>query len=137
MFNLRRLSELLRNLPPQKFDMKNWSHGIKCCDVHECGTKACIGGWSTLVFEDLKLTVTTIGHDHTSLTYTDPDGMHYDEYDAVATVWGISFQEAHDLCSPNIQYNAPTAAADQLDKLIEKYFIGTGDAGYHDVRHQN
>ncbi len=132
MFNLRRLSELLRNLPPEKFDMKHWSHGSRCGDVHECGTRACIGGWSTLVFEDLKLEVSP-GHGHAGLVYTDLRGLHYDEYEAIVAAWGIGFNEAHALCGANILYNSPIDAADSLDELIEKYFIGKGDAGYHDV----
>ncbi len=109
--------------------MKNWTNGIECCDVHACGTKACIGGWSTLVFEDLNLTPSSPGHDHTSLTYTNPGGMHYDEYDAIPAVSGITFEEAHALFGPSNRYT-PTDAANELDKLIEKYFIGKGDTGY-------
>lgn len=129
MFNLRRLSELLRNLPPEKFDMKHWSYGSACGDIHECGTKACIAGWSTVVFDDLKLEVTP-GCSHTALVHTDTRGLHYDEYEAIVASWGISYTEAQNLCSSNLLYNSPTDAADGLDELIEKYFIEKGDTGY-------
>ena len=113
--------------------MSHWSHGAQCGDVHECGTRACIAGWSTTVFEDLKLAVTP-GCSHTGLVHTDTRGLHYDEYEAIVAVWGIGFNEAHALCSPSRRYNSPSDAADSLDELIEKYFIGVGDAGYHHVR---
>lgn len=128
MFKLRRLSELLRTLPDEKLFMSYWSQGPACCDLNNCGTRACVAGWSTMFFEDLKLI--EVGSDHTKLECRDHDDILHIEYDAIAQAWGISINEVMQLCSANILYDSPSDAADELDKLIEKYFIGEGDKGY-------
>jgi len=128
MFKLRRLSELLRNLPDKKFYMSYWSQGPKCCDLNDCGTRACVAGWSTVFFEDLKLIERE--DNITYLEYRNPSGEVSKEYRAIIQAWGISDDEAIELCSASIQYDSPSAAADELDKLIEKYFVGEGDEEY-------
>ncbi len=138
MFGLRRLSQLLRELPPEKFDMKYWSQNISGdpADLHACGTAGCIGGWSTLFFDCLSISRPSSISSHTDLHCN--GGSCWDTgYQAVATAWGVSKTEAEAICCSTRVYETPADAADVIDALIEKYFIGQGEAGYHDVRHQN
>ena len=64
------------------------------------------------------------------MRYHDTDGRMHKEYDAVVHAWGISRSETEALCCTTVHYDSPKHAADELDKLIEKYFIEKGDMGY-------
>lgn len=123
MFGLRRLSQLLRSLPPEKFNMKRWFSGNNGnnIDLHACGTSGCIGGWSTLFFDDLNLVATSTTH--ADLLYQDPDHSCKRGFGAVAAAWGVTFNEAENLCHSTRIYDSPAHAADAVDELIEKYFI--------------
>lgn len=134
MFGLRRLVQHLRSLPDDKFNMPCWSQGKKPLDLNDCGTRACVGGWSTLFFDDLKLVRRSVAAFSTTtcdLEYQrECDDYPSEGYMAVAEAWGVSEDEATRLCSATKTYDSPRAAANEIDKLIEKYFIGKGDHSY-------
>ncbi len=132
MFGLRRLSQLLRELPPEKFDMTHWSKNRDGdpADLHACGTSGCIGGWSTLFFDGLRILRATNISSHTDLICNAGSGESGCGYGAVALAWGVHHTEAEVICSSTRVYESPSDAADAIDELIEKYFIGEGNNGY-------
>lgn len=133
MFNLRRLAQHLRILPDINLHMPCWSRGHKPLDLNDCGTRACVAGWSTLFFDGLNLvrrSAAIFPNTTCDLEYQRQYHHTREGYDAVAEAWGVSEDEATELCSAGRRYDSPSAAANELDKLIERYFIGKGDRGY-------
>lgn len=124
MFGLRRLSQLFRELPPEKFDMSHWSANSDGDpeDLHACGTAGCIGGWSTLFFDCLSISRPSSITSYTDLSCSVGDCMQ-SGYSAVALAWGVSKTEAEVICCSNRVYESPSHAADAIDELVEKYFI--------------
>lgn len=123
MFGLRRLSQCLREMSPEKFDMSHWSAN-QCgdpADLHACGTAGCIGGWSTLFFDCLHISRPSDISSHTDLFCN--VGGRYSGYGAVALAWGVSKTEAEVICCSTRVYESPADAADVIDALVEKYFI--------------
>ncbi len=137
MFGLRRLSQLLRELPPEKFNMKHWSSNMNGdpTNLHACGTAGCIAGWSTLFFDSLHISRTSdiatntelicsVGLVETMEGENDHDSdCEESGYKAAALAWGVSKTEAEAICSSTRVYDSPSDAADVIDALIEKYFI--------------
>lgn len=124
MFGLRRLSQCLRELPPEKFNMQHWSANSDGDpeDLHACGTAGCIGGWSTLFFDCLSISRPSHITSHTDLDYNDGHCC-VSGYSAIARAWGVSKIEAEYICCSNRVYESPSHAADAIDELVEKYFI--------------
>lgn len=124
MFGLRRLSAFLRELPPEKFDMRHWSANSDGdpTDLHACGTAGCIGGWSTLFFDGLRISRPSTFANWTDLLYN-VDDCRKSGYSAIALVWGVSTAEVEAICSSTRVYDSPSDAADVIDALVEKYFI--------------
>ncbi len=124
MFGLRRLSQFLREMPPEKFDMRHWSVNSDGdpADLHACGTAGCIGGWSTLFFDPLRISRASTILDCTDLTCSVGD-CEKGGYKAVALAWGVTANEAEVICCSTRVYDSPADAADTVDALVERYFI--------------
>lgn len=124
MFGLRRLSAFLRELPPEKFNMRHWSANSRGdpADLHACGTAGCIGGWSTLFFDGLRISRPHIEADCTDL-YCNVGDREEGGYAAVTLAWGVTEGEVQDICCSTREYDSPADAADVIDALVEKYFI--------------
>lgn len=53
MERLRLLADFLEKLPPERFDLWNWSYGD--FKPNRCGTTACACGWATTIFNEFEL----------------------------------------------------------------------------------
>lgn len=58
--NIRLVRNVIANLPPERFNMNYWAAYVENEDdvenivevLHNCGTVACIGGWTNAIFGD-------------------------------------------------------------------------------------
>lgn len=124
---LLRLVDFLRELPPENFDMGDWSSSGPISKRPKCGTTACIGGWSTLFFPELEL-------------YDNPDSLGKDlriagnkylsSSVAISRAWGISIEDAERICMPDVGDipvgASPIEASNLLAKVVERYAAESG-----------
>lgn len=50
--NIKRVRDHIAGLPTERFDMEDWAGGLRYGpeELRECGTTACIGGWTNFLF---------------------------------------------------------------------------------------
>jgi len=122
---LLRLVDFLRELPPENFDMSDWNSSGYVKKKPACGTRACIGGWSTLFFPELSLC---------ELEWTDGKEICLNgcnavtSIDAIEKAWGVSYEDAERVCLPEDSDSLfePKAGADLLANVVEKYAVESG-----------
>lgn len=107
---LEYLRDFLRALPIERFDMTYWACEAETATPvarkvlqHDCGTVACIGGWTMALFQA-------------------GENLHGQSYSDVGDFLGLSPLAALALFNPKIVEGwgsiTPSAAADVLDHLI-------------------
>jgi hypothetical protein len=97
------LADFIESLPDERLDMCFWAKdvdGDENLDVspetvlHNCGTAACIGGWTEALFNPTRLTF----RGTSGLWNTTQDGPL--DKDSAGTLLGLTVAQAHDLFLP-------------------------------------
>lgn len=106
---LRKLADHIARVPRREFDMGSW----------RCGTKHCIGGHAALLFPREMKFVTFDGGNYilSRRAVTDDD---IDPFYAFAEAFGITIEDAEDLCDPFAAHQTPKAAARAIRRLADR-----------------
>jgi len=123
---LLRLVDFLRELPDENLDMSDWNKSGIVKKKPGCGTRACIGGWSTLFFPELSLC---------ELEWIDGKGIRLNGnsavtgIDAIEKAWGVSYEDAERICmSEDIDSRfEPKEAANLLASIVQS---NAAESGY-------
>jgi hypothetical protein len=106
------LSELLRVIPPENFDMSDWQYrSARAQQRRWCGTAGCIAGWAAVFWNSNKF-----------------NSPRYEGAEALS----LTYEQAESLFVPGgvVLYDVtPTQAADVIDN-----YLATGEIDWNPVR---